>query len=188
MMMPERRCFMLTAENAVLVVVDVQGKLAQMMHNKEYFFKNLSMMIQGAKILEIPVIWLEQIPEKLGSTTPEIAQLLADLKPISKHTFSAWRNENFRNALLAANRKQVILTGMETHICVYQTARSLAEHGYEVHVAADAAASRCPENREIGLEKIRNAGGIMTTVETALFEIMKEASGEKFREIVKIIR
>ncbi|MGE0086715.1 MAG: hydrolase [Desulfococcaceae bacterium] len=179
---------MLSSENAVLLVVDVQGKLAQMMHNKDAFFKNLSIIIQGAKILEIPIIWLEQIPEKLGSTTPEIAQLLTGFKPISKHTFSAWRNENFRNALIAANRKQVLITGIETHICVYQTARSLAEHGYEVHAVADAVASRYPENKEIGLEKIRNAGGIMTSAETALFEIMKEAGGEKFRQIVKIIR
>jgi len=179
---------MLTAENAVLVVVDVQGKLAQMMHSKDAFFKNLSIMIQGAKILEIPILWLEQIPDKLGSTTEEIAQLLTGVNPISKHTFSAWGNENFRKAFLAANRKQAILTGIETHICVYQTARSLAENGYEVHVAADAVASRFPENKEIGLEKIRNAGGIMTSAETALFEIMKEAGGEKFREIVKIIR
>ncbi len=179
---------MLTAENAVLLVVDVQGKLAQMMHNKDAFFKNLSTMIQGAKILEIPIIWLEQIPDKLGSTTPEIAQLMTDLKPISKHTFSAWGNENFRKAFAAANRKQVLITGIETHICVYQTARALAGHGYEVHAVADAVASRYSENKEIGLEKIRNAGGIMTSAETALFEIMKEAGGEKFRQIVKIIR
>ncbi|MEZ4528356.1 MAG: hydrolase [Desulfobacterales bacterium] len=179
---------MLRSENAVLVVVDVQGKLAEMMHSRDAFFKNLGIMIEGAKILEIPILWLEQIPEKLGATTPEIAQLLTGLTPISKHTFSAWGNENFRKAFISANRKQVILTGIETHICVYQTARSLAEHGYEVHVAADAVASRYPENKEIGLEKIRNAGGIMTSVETALFEIMKEAGGEKFRQIVKIIR
>ena len=152
------------------------------------FFKNLGIMIEGAKILEIPIIWLEQIPEKLGSTTPEIAQRLTGLTPISKHTFSAWRNENFRKAFIAANRKQAILTGIETHICVYQTARSLAEHGYEVHAVTDAVASRYPENREIGLEKIRNAGGIMTSAETALFEIMKEASGEKFRQIINLIR
>ncbi|MEE4355495.1 MAG: isochorismatase family protein [Desulfococcaceae bacterium] len=179
---------MLNAENSVLTVVDVQGKLAQMMHEKERFFQNLAVMIQGAKILEIPILWLEQMPENLGSTTAEIAALLDGLQPIPKHSFSAWGEPVFREAFRKTKRKKILLTGIETHICVYQTARDLLLQGCEVHVISDAVASRIAENRSIGLERIKDAGGVRSSVETALFEIMKEAGGEKFREIVRMLR
>ena len=180
---------MLELKDTILLVVDVQGKLAQIMHNADAFFDNLKRIIRGVKILDIPIIWLEQIPESLGLTAPEIAKLLRGHKPVSKHTFSACGNQDFMKELKAINNcKQILLTGIETHICVYQTAVDLLSLGYEVHVLVDAVASRLPENKVIGLERIKMHGGICTSVEMALFEIMKHAKTPGFKEIIEVIK
>jgi nicotinamidase-related amidase len=179
---------MLTLENTVLLVVDVQGKLAQLMHEKDRFFENLQKIIRGAQVLGMPIIVTEQIPEKLGPTTPEIAGLLQDIQPIRKISFSCGGSDDFMKALEATGRKQVLLTGMETHICVYQTALDLLKVGYEVQIVADAVSSRAAENRRVGLEKIKAAGAIPTSTETALFELLKVAEGAEFKEIIKIVK
>ncbi len=179
---------MLKQDNTVLVVIDVQGNLAQAMYNKENLFENLKRAIRGAKALKMPVLWLEQIPEKLGPTLPEIAELLDSITPISKFTFSSCDTPEFVQALEATGRKQVLITGIESHICVYQTSVDLVKAGYEVHVIADCVSSRTPENRQIGLDKIKAAGGEITSVETALFEILRAAEGQIFRDIVKIVK
>ena len=179
---------MLTTENTALLIIDVQGKLAQLMQGKEVLFENLQRMIRGAQILGIPIIWTEQNPKGLGPTIPEVAHFLSDYQPIGKLSFSCCGNEDFMRELRALNRKQILITGIETHICVYQTAMDLINLGYEVEVVADAVSSRTVENKEIGLEKIRDGGGKSTTTETALFELLKVAEGEKFKEILQIMK
>lgn len=179
---------MLELKNTVLIVVDVQGKLAQIMHNKDAFFDNLKQIISGAKILDIPVIWLEQMPENLGRTVPEIAKLFMGMKPVNKHTFSACGNLDFMEQLKDTGCKQVLLTGIETHICVYQTASDLLNMGYEVHVLADAVASRAAENKSIGLDRIQKQGGIVSCVEMALFEIMVSGKMPSFKQIIEVIK
>ncbi len=181
---------MLELENTVLVLVDVQGKLAQLMYEKDALFENLCKMIRGAKVLQIPILWLEQIPENLGPTVPEVAQAIPDgLQPISKSSFSGWGEDRFVQAFKSLNRGQVLITGIETHICVYQTAADLlAEGQYEVQVVADCVSSRTAGNRDIGLEKIRNAGGFLTSVETVLFELQKKAEGPEFKELIRIVK
>jgi nicotinamidase-related amidase len=186
--MNEEHASMLTLENTVLVVVDVQGKLAHLMHEKERFFDNLQKIIRGAQVLEVPIIVTEQIPEKLGSTIPEIAEFLSNVQPIKKISFSCGGSDEFMKALEATDRKQVLLTGMETHVCVYQTAMDLLRSGYEVHIVADAVSSRAAENKAVGLEKIKSAGAVLTSIEMALFELLKVAEGAKFKEIIKIIK
>jgi nicotinamidase-related amidase len=179
---------MLTADSTVLIVTDVQGRLAQLMHEKEAFFRALSAAIRAMRTLEVPVVWLEQVPDKMGETTPEVARLLDGLSPIAKRSFSAWGEEKFRDALNGLGRRQVLLTGIETHICVLQTAADLIREGFSVQVMADAVASRAPLDKEIGLARARAAGALPTTVETAVFEIMGEAGGPGFREIIGIIK
>jgi nicotinamidase-related amidase len=179
---------MLTLESTILVVVDVQGKLAQLMHEKERFFDNLQKVIKGAQVLGLPIIVTEQIPEKLGPTIPELARLLSDVQPLRKISFSCSGSEAFMTALEASGRKQVLLTGMETHVCVYQTAMDLLQSGYEVHVVTDAVSSRAAENKQVGLEKIRAAGAIPTSTEMALFELLRIAEGPQFKEIIRIIK
>ncbi|MBD3288217.1 isochorismatase family protein [candidate division KSB1 bacterium] len=179
---------MLDKNNVVLIIVDVQGKLSQIMYKKEDLFENLRKIIQGAKVLEIPVIWNEQLPEKLGETAPELKALLTDNEPIRKECFSCWNEPNFVDRLNNVNRKQVLLVGIETHVCVYQTAADLLEQGYEVHVVSDAVSSRKKSDKKVGLEKMKDLGAQMTSVETALFEMLHVARGPQFKEIIRIVK
>ena len=179
---------MLKIENTTLLIVDIQGNLAHLMHGKELLFKNVQKLIKGIQILGIPILWVEQNPRGLGPTIPEIADILSNIKPISKMSFSSCRNDRFLQALNALNRKQVLIAGIEAHVCVYQTAAELVDIGYEVQVVTDAVSSRNMENKEIGLQRMRDSGVSLTSVETALFELLKVAEGEHFREILKIVK
>jgi nicotinamidase-related amidase len=179
---------MLTKENSVLVVIDIQGKLAQAMDNKHDLFENAQKIIRGMQVLEIPIVVTEQIPEKLGATIPEIAQYLTGIKTISKESFSCWKNQSFMKELMTLNRKQILLTGIETHVCVYQTAMDLITVGYEVQVVADAVSSRTPQNRRMGLQKMREGGTGITSTEMLLFELLKTAADPRAREIFQIVK
>ena len=180
---------MLTVENTALVVIDVQGKLAQIMDQKEALFANLEKMIKGIQVLEIPIIWTEQVPEKLGPTLPEFSELLThSAKPIAKSSFSCCGHPPFVEAIQALGRRQVLLTGIETHVCVYQTALDLLDAGYEVQVVADAVSSRTSANKQIGLERMKAAGATLTSTEMALFELLRVAEGPQFKQIAKIVK
>ncbi|MCB9077418.1 MAG: hydrolase [Anaerolineaceae bacterium] len=179
---------MLSIDNTILLVIDVQGKLAELMDNKEALFANLQRIIQGAKVLDLPIVVTEQVPEKLGPTRPEIGQYLAGIEPVAKRTFSCCGDDDFMSQLAALNRKQILMTGIETHICVYQTAIDLLEQGYEVQMVTDAVSSRTPENRQLGLERIKEAGASLTSTEMALFELLRVAEGSKFKTISNIVK
>jgi nicotinamidase-related amidase len=179
---------MLKMENVALLIVDIQGNLAHSMHGKELLFKNVQKLIKGIQVLGIPILWAEQNPQGLGPTIPEIADILSNIKPISKMSFSCCQNNRFVQALKALNRKQVLIAGIEAHVCVYQTAVDLVDLGYEVQVVTDAVSSRNMENKEIGLQKMRASGVSLTSLETALFELLRVAEGEQFREILKIVK
>ena len=179
---------MLKSENTALIVVDVQGQLAQLMHEKQALFENLQKIIKGVQIMGIPILWVEQNPEGLGATIPEVAELLAGINPISKSSFSSCKNERFLQALNAANRNQILIVGIEAHICVYQTAVGLVKLGYEVEVVTDAVSSRTKENKDVALQKMSNADVALTSTEMALFELLEVAEGEHFKEILKIVK
>lgn len=179
---------MITSAHTALVLVDVQAKLAPAMHGKEALLENLKRLVQGVRILGVPILWTEQNPAGLGPTLPEIAALLPDQKPVSKFSFSCCGSEQFGNELNALNRKNMLIAGIEAHVCVYQTAADLLNMQYAVQVVADAVGSRTPENRLIGLEKCKAAGAGLTSTETVLFELLKDAKSEKFKEIIKIVK
>ena len=179
---------MFTVDKTALLIIDVQGKLAQLMHDKKALFDNLGRIVRGVKTLEIPILWAEQNPEGLGPTIPAIAEQLPELDPIAKTSFSCCGSEDFIEALSWVSRKQILVVGIEAHVCVYQTVMDLLERGYEVQVVADAVSSRTLENKKIGLKKMTGAGAGITSVETALFEILRVAKGEKFKEILKIVK
>lgn len=179
---------MLKVEDTVLLVIDVQGKLARMMVEKTELFRNQRLMIQGAQVLEIPIILTEQYPEGMGQTIPEIAELLTDVGPITKTAFSCCGESKFNTALQEVGRRQALLVGIETHVCVWQTASDLLDADYEVQVAADAVSSRSAENRRIGLQKIRDAGGKITCVETALYELMRVGEGPQFKRVLELVK
>jgi len=179
---------MLDKSNVALVIVDIQGKLAQLMHEKKIFFENVVRMIKGARLLDFPIFWNEQVPEKLGETTPEVGEHLSEMKPMVKKTFSCCGNPDFVSALNDSGRKQVLLVGMETHICVLQTARDLLNEGYEVHLVTDAVSSRFKSNKKLGIEVMKDLGCKLTSVEMALFEMFNVAEGDIFREMIKIVK
>ncbi|MBW1616778.1 MAG: hydrolase [Deltaproteobacteria bacterium] len=179
---------MLETENTALLVIDIQGKLAQSMFNKEKLFQNLQIIIKASQILKLPIIWTEQLPRKIGHTIPELAELLNGTNSIEKSSFSCCGNDKFLTALSNIQCDNLLLVGIETHICVYQTAIDLLKRGYKVHAIADAISSREAENRRIGLKKIEAAGGSLTTVETVLFELLKTAENKNFSDIVKLIK
>src|SRR4030042_1762402 len=165
---------MLKKENASLLIVDIQGNLANSMYGKELLFKNAQKLIKGIQILGIPILLTEQNPKGLGPTIPEIADLVPNIRRIPKLSFSCCGDELFSKEFSALQRSQVLLTGIEAHVCLYQTTVDLAACGYDVHVVADAVSSRTAENRDIGLQKMKDAGASITSVETVLFELRSE--------------
>lgn len=178
---------MLTKEEVVLVIIDVQGKLAQIVDESEQVIQGIINVIKGANVLEVPVLWLEQYPKGLG---PTVAAITDEIKgePIEKITFSAYETEAFRQQLEGLGRKKVLIAGIETHICVYQTAAQLLAAGYEVEVLADCVSSRTKGNREVGIQKMLQLGAKMTSVEMALFEMQQIAKGDAFKTISSIIK
>ncbi|MGM9951386.1 MAG: hydrolase [Lysinibacillus sp.] len=178
---------MLTKEDTVLVLVDIQGRLAQIVENSEAVIDNIVRMVKGAKVLGLPILWVEQYPKGLGPTVEAIADEMEG-SPIEKITFSAYDNEEFVRQLEATGRKKVLLAGIETHICVYQTTAHLLRAGYEVEVLADCVSSRTAGNHEIGIQKVMQLGANITSVEMALFEMQVIAKGDAFKEISRIVK
>ncbi len=179
---------MLQIDKTALVLVDIQNNLARVMSGKEELFDNLAKLVQGAKVLDIPILWMEQVPEKLGSTIDQLAELLYDNRPISKSSFSCCGNEEFREKVDLLEQTQYLVAGIECHVCVYQTVMDLMEMGKETYIVADATSARTVENKQIGIDRMVSEGAILTSVEMALFEILAKAEGGKFKEMVKIVK
>ncbi len=179
---------MLRLDTTVFVLIDVQGRLAEIVHESKAMLDALGRLVRGVVTLQVPVVWTEQNPERMGPTRPEIASLMPAQKPLAKMSFSCCGAPAFTAALEAVGRPQVLLAGIETHVCVYQTAADLLTRGYEVEVVADAVSSRTAANKAVGLEKIRDLGGRITCVETALFELLRSAEHPAFRAVLGIVK
>jgi nicotinamidase-related amidase len=179
---------MLNRETTQLILIDFQEKLFQAMHERDMLLRQMRQMLQGARELGLPVVWAEQYPEGLGPTLAAIADLLVGLRPIAKRTFSCCAHPPLLEAIVSTSRKQVMLVGIETHVCVYQTAIDLLARGMEVQIVADCVSSRTPLNHQIGLTRIQQAGGRMSSAEMALFELLQAAEGPHFKSISRIVR
>ncbi len=179
---------MLEISTTILVVVDFQGKLARITDRSETVLRNAQILIQGVKLLGIPLVVTEQYPQGLGHTVEEIARHIADIPVIEKTAFSCFGSDEFKARLASYRRRQVLLCGIETHVCVYQTARDLLAHDYEIYLVTDAVSSRTPENRQLGIHRIEEMGGILTSTEMALFELMKDTQIEAFKPISKLVK
>ena len=175
-------------DNTALLLVDIQGTLARTVHESNLVFDNWLKLIKAAKLFKLPIIMLEQYPQGLGATIPEVSRLLEDVPPIEKITFNACLNENFLKKVSETGRKQLLVAGIEAHVCVYQSVSGLLEEHYEVHVASDAVSSRKSWNRLVALERMRDQGAIITTTEIALFEMMRIADNEMFRQFITIVK
>jgi nicotinamidase-related amidase len=178
----------LTVENSVLVLIDFQERLFPVMHDKEKLLTNTVKLTRGAAALEIPVIVTEQYPKGLGPTLPEIKNIVPNFKAVEKTCFSCCDEPAFMEALGSLKRQQVIVAGIEAHICMYQTCAALAGAGYQVEAAADCVSSREIENKNTALTKLGLMGILPTTAEMALFELLKAAKGDKFKAISAIVK
>jgi nicotinamidase-related amidase len=179
---------MLTIDNTALLIIDVQENLFRVINGKDTLLENLQKIISGARALGIPILVTEQNPTGLGTTVPELKNLLADIQPVSKFSFSCCGEDRCMEELASLKRTQLLLAGIETHICVYQTALDLLEQGYEVEVLADCVGSRTTENKVLGLEKMKQSGAQITGIEIALFELQRIAKGEVFKEISRMVK
>ncbi|MBW2650881.1 MAG: hydrolase, partial [Deltaproteobacteria bacterium] len=158
------------------------------MHEKKALFENLQKIIKGAGILGIPMIVTEQVPEKLGATIPEISSLLDTVRPIPKSSFSCCGEDLFMRELESIKRTQILIAGIESHVCVYQTTVDLIRMGYDVHIVTDCISSRTADNRTLGIDRMKSEGAKPTSTEMALFELLKIAGGDRFREISRLVK
>jgi nicotinamidase-related amidase len=176
------------SQSCCLVLIDVQEKLAAVMHDRERLIRNCAILIEMARALEIPVFWCEQTPKALGPTVSELKNLLSGNHPIEKTSFSVCGEAAFNQRMEEIGRPVVILCGIESHVCVFQTAADLLGRGLGVHVIADAVSSRTAMNKEIGLARMSGAGAIISSTEMLLFELLKDARHEKFRQLAALIK
>jgi len=184
----QKKPLRITRAKAGLVVVDIQERLLPLIFEKERLVQNTVLLLKGAAILGLPVCVTEQYRKGLGLTAPEIAAAIAGFAPMEKVTFSACGAAGFRAALEAKNITDVILCGMEAHVCILQTCLDLLEQRFRVFVVADAVSSRTPENHRLGVERMREAGAVIVSTEMALFELLERAATEEFKQILALVR
>lgn len=179
----------LKSENCVLVIVDVQEAFRSVIYDMPILATGISTAARGMQILGVPVIVTEQYPKGLGPTVEEISAVLTDETPIiEKTSFGAYGEPEFVSALEKTGSKQVLLCGIETHICVNQTAHGLLAAGYDVHLLTDQVGSRFAKDKEAGLAKMTASGAKASSVEMALFEMLGDAKNPKFKEIQALIK
>jgi len=176
----------LEPDHCALLVIDIQEKLLPPIFQKEQLVRNAQLLIRAAGILKIPALVSTQYSKGLGGTVPEVASLLAGTDPVDKTPFSCFGSDAFCSLLkrLPGQRNTLLLCGMETHICVTQTALGALREGYLVHVASDAVSSRAEWNWKIGLERMRAAGAVISSTEMMIYELMRSSSSAAFKEML----
>jgi hypothetical protein len=170
------------------IIVDVQDRLFPHIHDREPLAAALERLVRGLAVLEVPLLWGEQYPKGLGATIEPLRTLLAGRPRFEKLSFSCCAEPAFFDEIRRTGRRAVILAGLETHDCVLQTCLDLLEAGFSVAVVEDAVGSRKPDDRRVALERMRQEGARLTTVESLLFELIRRAGSEAFRQISRLIK
>ncbi|EGR0397567.1 TPA: isochorismatase family protein [Vibrio parahaemolyticus] len=180
---------MLSKGNTGLIVVDVQGKLATLMHESDALIENITKLVKGAKAIDLPILWLEQNPERLGPTAEPIREVLESTHlPITKYTFDGCKEATFNVAVENAKVDTWLVCGIESHICVYQTAVSLRQSGYRVELVTDCVSSRTAANKALALAKLTANGVVLTGLEMCLYEMVEDCRAPEFKEILALIK
>ena len=179
---------MITPEETLLLIIDVQGRLAKAVFQPEVVEKNIIKLLRACMILDMPVLVTEQYPKGLGRTVESLLELLPGNLPLEKISFSCCGSLGFMSQLRSFNRNDILVAGIETHVCVYQTAVELLEFGYNVHLVTDCVSSRTEENKLLGIRCIEKAGASLTSTEMAVFELLRVAEGERFKAISTIVK
>jgi nicotinamidase-related amidase len=175
-----------TPDECVLLVIDIQEKLLAVIHDRQKVLDNTVKLVKFANIMGVPVLLTEQ--EKLGPTVGAVAAELPSHRAITKIEFDALERAELVDQLEHLSRSTVILAGIESHICVTQTALHLLAEGYRVHVAGDAVSSRSPQDRSVALERMRQAGAVVSSTEMVIYELLGKAGTDEFREVLRLVK
>ncbi len=173
---------------AGLVVVDIQEKFVPVIHELPRLIKNSLRLIKGAAILRVPVFATEQYRKGLGATVPEVAAAIPNFAPMEKNSFSCCGAPGFIEALRGKGVQDVVLCGIEAHVCVTQTCLGLLEAAFRPFVVADAISSRTPENHRLGVERMRAAGAVIVSTEMILFELLERAGTDEFKQMLTLVK
>jgi nicotinamidase-related amidase len=184
----QKQSLRLTRARAGLVVVDIQERLLPAIFEKERVVENAVRLVRGAAILQVPIFATEQYRKGLGPTVPEVANAIPGFAPVEKLAFSACGAGGFGPALQSQQVSDVVLCGIEAHVCVTQTCLDLLDKGLRVFVVADAVSSRTPENYRIGPERMREAGAVIVSTEMVLFELLGQAGTPEFKQVLTLVK
>jgi len=178
----------ITRAKAGLVVVDIQDRLLPLISERERLLQNVIRLVKGAAILRLPVFVTEQYRKGVGATVPEIASAIPGFAPMEKTAFSCFGATGFVEALRDKGVRDVVLCGIEAHVCVLQTCFDLLENGFCPFVVADAISSRTPENHRLGVERMRDAGTVIVSTEMILFELLERAGTDEFKQVLTLVK
>jgi isochorismate hydrolase len=184
------RADQLDADRAMVLVVDVQEKLVPLVRHHDRMIADATKLLDGLRIFELPVVATEQYPKGLGRTVEEVRRCLeaSDATVLEKPTFSAWAHPAVRDAILSVDRPQIVMMGIEAHVCVQQTTLDLLSRDYDVFVCADAVGSRGRIDYELSLDRMRQGGAFVTTVESVLFELCNRCDTPQFKTMIEVIK
>jgi nicotinamidase-related amidase len=178
----------LDSQSAALLIIDMQESFRKVLSDVANITRNITILVEASKLLNLPVFVTEQYPQGLGKTVAEISACLGDHQLFEKNSFSCCGADGFLEALSQSGRRQLIVCGIEAHVCVNQTVHDLLNEGFGVHLVVDAITSRNPRNKEIGLEKMLGSGALPSTVEMALFEMLTRSGTETFKSVQRLIK
>lgn len=179
---------LLTRDNTALVVIDLQERLMPAMSGKEELESQTVKLINGMNALGVPAVVTQQYTKGIGPTAPAIAEALGDFEHVEKHTFSCMATEEFVSKIKELGRKDIVVCGVEAHICVQQTVLELLEEGYNVYLVADCVSSRREEDKMWGITRMGGAGAVITTYEAVLYEILRDSKAAEFKAISAIVK
>lgn len=179
---------LLTRDNTAFVVIDFQERLVPAMNNKEKLEEKVVKLVKGMKVFDVPTVVTQQYTKGIGETIPSIAEALGDFKHVEKTTFSCMANDEFAAKMKEFDRKNVVVCGIEAHICVQQTVLELMEAGYNVYLVTDCVASRSEEDKLWSITRMGEAGAVITTYEAVLYEILRDSKADGFKAVSAIVK
>lgn len=175
-------------ENTIGLVIDLQEKILPIIDRKEELLKNSITLLKGLRALNVPILVTQQNSKNLGNTVPAISEIINEFHFFDKLTFSCWRNTEFANKLIQTERKNVIIIGIEAHVCVLQTVLDLASNNYKPVVIEDCIGSSVPNDKQVTLYRMRENGAVISTWESILMELCGQAGTDEFRSLLKIVK
>jgi len=175
-------------KDTILAVIDVQEKFRPVIFEWDRMLENTVKLIKGFHIMGIPILVTEQYPKGLGETITEVKEALGNFNPIEKTSFSCVKESGFIDELKRSDAKHIVLCGIESHICLLNTTLDLIKEGYEVHYVVDAVSSRKKKDYDIAVERVRQAGAFLASTEMILFQLLKDAKSDEFKDIQKIVK